>query len=267
MLIPAIALTKQRVVGILEDDSYIADLVDAALGMFGFEPKTIRDEKEAVALAIDEGVRAFVLDVQIHTANVGLDVLESLKELDRDTFVCIYSQYVETPVLRRRAERLHADFIQPKTENPRQDLAVVASALLRHQERVIRRTREVIDLHIRRSREGEPPLIDWETGRINHALLNEAAEWGFTGTAAAGEIEADDNILTFNRLIADSEWRNSHLGKAVGIVHGRLVCVSDTLQNAVELMRKQYPNESRFVTTVEQEENIFDIPTPFDVED
>jgi len=130
-------LLKTRLVGILEDEVLLAAQMTNRLGAFGFEAYSVRSFDEVKRVADERRLGSFVLDVQIDGKRVGLDALSFLKDRDPRTFVCIYSGYVDKPELRRRAERLGADFVQQKTSDSRSDVFSIARALMLHEREML----------------------------------------------------------------------------------------------------------------------------------
>jgi RNase P protein component len=267
-LLPSVMpVVKNRVVGVLEDETDIGDLIVAALSTFGFEPHRIESVSDALALVRDRGAATFILDVQVNSRSLGLDVLEELKSLDPNIFVCIYSGYVEKAVRRHRADRLRADFVQSKTILPRADLCVIAREVLRHDMQLARFELELIEVELARVREAAPPLVNWETRAVNPEVLTVYAPKPESHVAASSSILEDENVQLFERLCRDEHWRQNHVGTAVAIIDGVVVAEAGSLDEVLTMARTMYPKKSRFGKVVESSEEVFDIPTPFDVED
>jgi chorismate synthase len=73
------------------------------------------------------------------------------------------------------------------------------------------------------------------------------------------------NERLFERLSTDPAWFAAHLGKVVGIVDGIVVSVGSVMDDVIKEMRAACPGRSRFVKTVEEQDEVFDIPSPCDI--
>ena len=252
-----------RIVGVLEDQAYVCHLIDRQLSVFGLEARSVTDMDEVLELAFSGRVKAFILDVQIGNVKaLGLDVLERLKEVDPEIFVCVYSAYVEKPELRRRAERLHADFIKAKTADPREDLLEVGAALLKHQAEMLAVAQNLIQVELDQLRKGEHPSVEWKS---EYQLRNADATDEAMGSIMRIPVTKDVNYQLQKSLLSDREWKEAHAGKTIMIVDGMVVCEADTIEEAVRRSRRDYPGKDRLLLLVEDYVERFDIPSPFEI--
>jgi ActR/RegA family two-component response regulator len=254
--------TIERVVGVLEDEAILSAVLSRQLQVFGFKVIRLRRGPDAVRVAKTQNVRFFVLDVQIGDSSEGLDALEELKELDFNIFVCIYSGYVDRSSYRRRADRLGADFVLPK-ENLIKDAYLLAKEMLLHERQLNAQALEFLEIELAHIE--SPRVADSRSGKGKGGQKTRSKSP--TRAKTARGLSNDPNIALYLRLSGDTRWLRSHTGKVVGIVDGVLVLEHEDMDRVLAELRSRYPTRQRLVKRVELEEEVLEIPTPFEVED
>lgn len=252
--------TIDRVVGVLEDEPVLAAVLSRRLRVFGFRVVPLKRGADAVRVAKTQNIRFFVLDVQIGDKSEGLDALEELKDLDSSIFVSIYSGYVDRESYRRRADRLGADYVLPK-ENLIKDAYLLAKEMLLYERQLNAQALEFLEIELAQIESDEGEASDASKGVQRRSVENRAS------AKQDQDISKDPNINLFLRLSADDGWLRKHMGKVVGIVDGVLVFEHEELERVLSEMRGRYPSKRRLVKRVVAEEELLEIPTPFEVED
>jgi CheY-like chemotaxis protein len=262
-------------VGVLEDDYNTIESIREGLKRFGFVVVGATSKDEAVALARDSGIRRFVLDIQVRSSTDGLEALEEVKELDPTTQAYVYSRHVGVggELYTNRANRLKADLVIEKV-NPQLDVLRIARQLLLHQKRLLtqdirrletgkylnaQRLEEVEIMLAQRVGQQTPPDAGVKaTNKLSTELTKEPFKAPF------GE---DPNIALYQRLVSDPAWFGANVGQFVGIVDGSVIFKDVDAARVLAELRNNYPSRPRFMKRVEVEEDVVEIPTPFDIDD
>lgn len=82
---------------IADNDRAVSGLLADVLGQSGIEPGHAYDGQEAKRRARDPGVRVLICDLDMPGAS-GLEVLESLRDLERPPLVVVVSGYLDGPI-------------------------------------------------------------------------------------------------------------------------------------------------------------------------
>ncbi len=257
--------TRSRIVVILEDDKKIADSVKECLGVFGFEPCHVDDPKEVLRMVSEQAGLSFILDVEIKGMRVGLDILEEIKTIQPQAFVCIYSTYIKEERLRHRAEKLNADFILNKTTLEKRDIYKIALGLLEHEEKLISLVKELVLLEFN-SFESEAPLISGEND--SPMVLGTDDKRNVLGAPRPRlQQDADPNVIQYEKLSSEQSWVKENAGKYVGIVRGALQIIHKDPVVVLAELRKLYPADRRFIKLVTtDDDDTIEMPSPMFVE-
>jgi len=251
-------------VAILEDNPRLVDELKTLLGTCGIAPIQIFSLKDAVELARNNETSFFILDIQINDSNLGLDILENVKEIQPSSFVCIYSRYIESPKLRRRAERLDADLIFLKTSNERLDICCLSAEILKRYSKLVMDELALVEMEIEQLKSGGSGYVNWTDGSI----LPGAWQRPIAKTLILDREPQDSNVIEYESLMSTPEWVEKHAGLFVGFIGGQLVDMDEKLEILLLRLRSRYPDEDRFIKHIDRNEDEagLEMPTPLEIE-
>jgi CheY-like chemotaxis protein len=204
-------------IGVMEEnESHVEDIRDA-LESRGFSCVPIPNPEKAVFLAEVEHLIGFILDVNMGEGREqeGLDTLDDLKSLDRDTFVVVYSTH---PDLVEKAIRSGADFAIEKTKGAKADLG---HALACYRKKYLQSSDSERDPSV-----AQPPE----------------------------EPETDPNYREYCALLLQRHWRDEYSGMFVGFVDGAFVAAHSDRVELIRQLRLQFPRKLKFVIAVDAPE-------------
>ncbi|MDQ7815986.1 MAG: response regulator [Melioribacteraceae bacterium] len=240
---------------ILEDEkSMQKDIANILRNIFKMKVITTKNPEYAVKYAKSKEIINFIVDINLgkNKSIEGLNALEKIKNINRNCFVGIYSNYPK--LYQKYAQKLLADVFVQKSRRTEDDVLYLVTSfynfwLKLFQVKYMLTSRELIKLN----KPNQLTFMNIDNNEMARDYSLDMPEYG------------DLNYLTFLKYNNDSQFIKQFLNYFIAIINGKLEDY-DLCEKKLRIrVREKYPNENKYISKVGEEIITDELPAIYEV--
>jgi DNA-binding response OmpR family regulator len=253
-------------------------------GQLGWQVVIAKNRNEAVKICETQQAEFYILDIKLGNersrSQEGMDTAEQIRSIDENVFVSIFSGVPNLEPHKKMAKRIGVNYFEEKGNIVREGVSRIAVEMLRFQKNLLDSIfqkylhssaylgeDEILKI-VNKIKEVNKKLEDiqrleksYQSNSTDHPL-DEANNDEKRLNPAFLPIEDDDNILKYESLKQNSEWREKYQNKYVAFADGKWLSefVADNSHDLLNCLRNSDHKGKAIFYPFVGEELIIELP-------